>query len=124
MKGDPKKGRALLDRMASGREFDDLDETPIEMPLGASHPTPLADLIASMVKTAVEQQTGDDFDTPEEADDFEEEDPDTLDLTRYEFEELPDESFDPPEEEPLEQPEPDDKPPTGDDPDPNDPEPG
>ena len=37
-KGDAKKGLALLDRMSSGRDFDDIDNTPIEMPFGARRP--------------------------------------------------------------------------------------
>lgn len=95
-----------------------LDDTPLEMPLGARRPTPLHDIIARMVRDAVSQETGDVWETPEEADDFEEEDPDTLDFSPYEFDELSEEFFDPPED-----PVPPEPQQTGDAPDPNEPEP-
>jgi hypothetical protein len=68
-----------------------LDDTPIEMPLGARRPRPLQELIARMVKEAVEDETGEEFDDIEEEDDFEEEDPDTLDFSPYEFAEIQEE---------------------------------
>lgn len=63
---------------------EELDTTPIEMPLGACRPTPLQDLIAMMVREQVQQSTDEEFGTIEEEDDFEEHDPDTLDLSPYE----------------------------------------
>lgn len=68
-----------------------MDTTPIAMPMGAMHPTPLADLIARMVKQAVEQEKQEEFETMEESDDFEMDDDDLLDLSPYEFNELTDE---------------------------------
>ena len=124
-KGDAKKGLALLDRMSSGRDFDDIDNTPIEMPFGARRPETLADTVARMVKAGIEAEKDEEFESIEEADDFEEDDPDTLDMSPYEFEQLDDglgtavvESA------PVEDAEVPPPPPTGDDPDPNDQEPG
>ncbi len=60
------------------------DDTPVEMPLGYMRPTPLTDLIARMVRTAVESETNDEFETEQEANDFEEpEDPALLDISRF-----------------------------------------
>jgi len=74
-----------------------LDDTPIEMPLNARMPRPLQDLIASMIRQEIETQGSEEFETIEEADDFEEDDPDTLDLSRYEFEDMKEEYWDPKE---------------------------
>lgn len=65
-------------------KHEEVDMTPIEMPLGACRPTPLQDLIAHMVRQQVQQESGDEWETPDEADDFEEEEPDTLDMSPYE----------------------------------------
>lgn len=103
----------------SGKPDRELDSTPVEMPFGSCRPTPLQDLIARMVREAVESEKGDEFESFEESNDFEEEDPDTLDLSRYELQELP--------PEPLEdfsiEDDPDPVPETGDRPEPNDEEP-
>lgn len=64
------------------------DTTPVEMPLGYTRPTPLQDLIASMVRQAIEVEKGEEFEDFDEANDFEEEDPDVLDLSKYEFDDL------------------------------------
>jgi hypothetical protein len=116
-------------RLSSGREFDELDETPIEMPFNCKRPTRLQDMIATMVKEAVEAEKGDEFETMDEADDFTEEDPNLLDMSPYEFETIQDdydsaEEYEPPVDDssPTEPP-PDDPPPTGDTPDPNESEP-
>lgn len=124
-KGDPKKGQAMLDRMSSGVEFDELDLTPIEMPFDACKPATLQEMVARYVRQAVSLERDEEFETPEEADDFEPEDEMTLDFSPYEFDELNDGLGsavveDPPPEEDS----PSVEPPTGDDPDPNDPEPG
>lgn len=74
------------------------DGVPVEMPLGACRPTPLSELLARAVHEMVQQQTEEDYETPEEADDFEEDDPDTLDFSEYEFDDV--------EPEPLQAPEP------------------
>lgn len=66
----------------------ELDPTPIEMPVGAMRPRSLQDLVAQMVKSAVEAERGEEFESWEESDDFEEEDPDTLDFSAYELQEI------------------------------------
>lgn len=63
---------------------ENVDMTPIEMPLGACRPTPLQDLIASMVRSHMQAESGDEFGTPEDEDDFYEDDPETLDMSPYE----------------------------------------
>lgn len=85
---------ANIRRMAGGPERE-LDTTPIEMPLGACRPTPLQDIVARMVREAVAIEKGEEFESWEENNDFEEEDPDVLDLSPYELQELPDEAVDP-----------------------------
>lgn len=72
-----------------------LDTTPIEMPLGACRPTPLQDIVARMVREAIAVEAGEEPETWEESNDFEEEDPDILDFSPYELQELPDEAVDP-----------------------------
>ncbi|AXL15099.1 hypothetical protein [Microviridae sp.] len=62
---------------------EELDDTPIEMPIGSMRPTPLQDLIANMVREAMVAEAGDEFETMDEASDFEEEDPDVLDMSPY-----------------------------------------
>lgn len=74
-----------------------MDTTPVEMPMGYITPTPLHDLIASMVRQAVEEEKDDEFETIEEADDFDMPDDELLDMSPYEFDDLV-------EEEPLEAP--------------------
>ena len=86
-----RKAKAGLFGTASPKDQQKLDTTPVEMPLGYRTPTPLQDLIASMVREAVALETGEDFETPEEADDFEVEDEELLDLSPYEITALQDE---------------------------------
>lgn len=74
-----------------------LDDTPIEMPAGYSVPTPLTDLIATMVREAVQSEQKESFETPEEADDFDIDDDELLNLSPYELTELED-------QEPMEKP--------------------
>lgn len=75
------------------RDVEELDTTPIEVPLGACRPTPLQDLIAQMVRQQIESETDQEYGSMEDEDDFEEEDPDTLDFSAYDLtnidEELP-----------------------------------
>lgn len=61
------------------------DPTPVEMPLGYIQPTPLQDLIANMVRQAVSMEQDEEFETMEEADDFELEDEEDmlLDMSPY-----------------------------------------
>lgn len=68
-----------------------LDPTPVEMPIGYTRPRSLQDYIATMVRQAVMAEQEEEFETWEESDDFEEEDPDTLDFSKYELQELQDE---------------------------------
>lgn len=75
----------------------ELDTTPLEMPVGYQQPTPLQDLIAKMVREAVESEKEEEFETIEDADDFEIEDDELLDFSPYELVELE-------EDEPLEKP--------------------
>jgi hypothetical protein len=82
-----------LDRHG-GHEPPEMDDTPIEMPLGYRVPTPLSEFIARSVRLAIENEKGQEFDSLEDADDFEEEDPETLDLSRYELDELQHETAD------------------------------
>lgn len=63
------------------------DNTPLEMPLGRHRPLSLQDFIARSVRDALAAESGEDFETWEESDDFEEDDPDTLDFSRYELHE-------------------------------------
>lgn len=69
----------------------ELDCTPIELPLNARRPRSLQDYIATMVQHAVMAERGEEMESWEESDDFEEEDPDTLDFSRYELAELQEE---------------------------------
>ncbi len=107
---------------------ENVDTTPIEMPLGAMRPTPLQDIVARMVREAVESEKGDEFETFEESNDFEEEDPDVMDFTPYEMTAMQDEHYfqdaDAHREQEQQQRSPDPEedppaPPTGDPPDPN-----
>ncbi|AXL15460.1 hypothetical protein [Microviridae sp.] len=74
-----------------------LDPTPMELPAGYATPRPLAEVIAGMVRQAVEAEKGEEFETPEEADDFDMDDDDLLDMSPYELNELT-------EQEPLPKP--------------------
>lgn len=78
-------------RRMQGSPEREMDTTPIEMPIGASRPRSLEDYIATMVRNAVMAEKQEEFETWEESDDFEEEDPDILDLSRYELQELQEE---------------------------------
>lgn len=71
---------------------DDLDRTPVAMPAGFTRPTPLHEIIAKLVREAVEAEKGEDFETMEEADDFEEdpEHAELLDMSNYTFENIQD----------------------------------
>jgi hypothetical protein len=77
-----------------------LDTTPVEMPIGFSAPTPLADMIARMVREAVAKEEGDEFESMDEANDFELDDIDDelLDFSPYELHDLEPEFEDPPAE--------------------------
>jgi hypothetical protein len=95
-----------------------LDPRPREMPLGACKPETLSDTIARFVAAELAAQTPGDPESFEEADNFEEEDPDTLDFSPYEFAEIQDDYL---EEVPAEPPPPLQE--TGPEPDPSEPAP-
>lgn len=62
------------------------DPTPMAKPIGYNQPLSLQDEIRRFIRQEVSVQAQDDgHETFEEADDFEEEDPDTVDLTNYEL---------------------------------------
>ncbi len=97
-----------------------LDQTPVEMPLGYIRPTPLTDLIASMVHHAVQTEQKETFETEEESDDFTEENEELLDMSAYTLtnlqEQEPIQSIQPEPPELAPEPQPN---PTGDPPNPN-----
>ncbi len=99
-----------------------LDPTPMAVPMGYSQPPPLQDLIAKMVRTAIEIEKGEEFETMDEAEDFEEEESDLLDMSPYEFIEIQ-EDYDPPTEPEIDQFAEPERKETGDLPDPKAPEP-
>jgi hypothetical protein len=101
-----------------------MDVTPVEMPIGYQQPTPLHQLMAKMIRDAIQAEKNEEMETFEEADDFEEEDPDTLNLQGYEFAEIQEDYVD--QGAALVDPSPDPEPPredTGDTPDPDESEP-
>lgn len=67
-----------------------LDTTPIEMPVGFKRPASLADMVARMVRDAVAKEKDDEFETMDEANDFELDDIDDelLDFSPYELTDL------------------------------------
>lgn len=74
-----------------------VSQVPIELPAGSSEPESLESIFARLLHRHTEDKAMEGFDTPEEADDFELEDPDyMLDMSPYELPEtVPDgpESF-------------------------------
>ena len=62
-----------------------LDDTPVAMPLSACRPPNLTEQIAKMVRAAIQEERQDEMETFEEANDFEEEDPEAIDLSPYEL---------------------------------------
>lgn len=83
-----------------------LSDQPVELPLGATQPTPLHVLVARMVREHVAAERDEAVPSIEEEDDFEEEDPDTLDFSsQYDLSEVTEEPIsssvlsDPPDEE-------------------------
>lgn len=75
-----------------------------EMPVGYTRPTPLQDLIASMVREAVIQEKGEEMETLEESDDFEDVNPDVLDMSPYTIPEATEEFPIEPDPEPPQSP--------------------
>lgn len=69
---------------------EELDTTPVEMPMGACRPKPLVELIADMVRQQVEERQNEQVESFGDADDFDDPDPEELDFTRYELLEIED----------------------------------
>lgn len=99
-----------LKRMG-GYKPPEMDRTPLEMPLNFKRPKTLQEIMASMIRQAIDSERDDEHESWDEANDFEEEDPETLDLSRYELQELREEEVRLPEMPQEEQ--------TGDPPDPD-----
>lgn len=73
-------------RMGIGPDPEKLDTTPIEMPLGMRRPRPLTEVMAEMIRNHVlDQKSSAEFETWEEANDFEADDLELLDFTKYEL---------------------------------------
>ncbi len=90
------------------RSPEKLDPTPVALPLGSEGPSSIAELVQQYVAGALSQHAAQqNFGTFEEEDDFDEEDPELLNLsgfevTEYEFEEeIPPEPEAPPEPSPA-----------------------
>ena len=62
---------------------DSLDTTPLEMPLGAQRPESLQATIARLVAQQIDEERNEQHESWEEANDFEPEDEDLLNLTDY-----------------------------------------
>ena len=72
---------------------EDNDDTPVAMPVGYCKPSPLEDLIASMIREAVQDERKEEFETEAEANDFEpEEEENLLDMSPYTLTDLEEET--------------------------------
>lgn len=68
------------------------DDTPVEIPAGMARPESLAEQMARLIaKEVADQAQAQGFDTWEEDEDFEDDDPNLLNFTDYEFTELQEE---------------------------------
>lgn len=65
-----------------------LDLTPVELPAGYTVHRPLSEVIAGMVQQAIIDERKEEFETLDEADDFDMDDDNMLDLSPYELTEL------------------------------------
>lgn len=91
---------------------EDLDKTPLEIPLGACRPEPLASIVARMVRQQVEAKEAAEFESFEESDDFDmPEDDGLLDMSPYEFVEMDEEYLAPPDSPPQGNPDASSEPP-------------
>ena len=75
----------LPERMGQPDDVEELDPTPMEMPIGCKTPMALNDMIAMMIRNEVQREKDEPFETPEEADDFEPVDEELLDFSPYEL---------------------------------------
>lgn len=76
---------SMVVRMGKPSDVEECDPTPMEIPLGAKRPIPLNEMIARFIRDEVQRESAEEFETLEEADDFEPEDEDLLDLSPYEM---------------------------------------
>ena len=91
-------GKETFNHHGGKPDPEELDETPLEIPAGATVPMSLNEMIAKFVRQEVESERSEDMETWEEADDFEPEDEALLDLSAYTLQDLPDEVVDLPED--------------------------
>jgi len=93
-----------MGRYASGEGPEQLDPTPKEMPAGCFRPKSLQEMMAEMLREHIEASKYEEegFETYEEANDFEEEDPDILEMSPYTLLEAPEEPIMPKEPPPQE----------------------
>ena len=105
---------------------EELDTTPVELPAGYREPQSLNEMLAAMVQQAIQKEEKQEFESYEEANDFEpDEEEGLLDMSPYQFDDLEEESPIDVEEHQLPAPDPvqESDVETGDQPDPNAPEP-
>lgn len=83
----------MASRFTPDRDIEQMDTTPMEIPIGAGVPRSLRDIMLSYMGEAVAKANGtwNEQESWEESQDFEEEDPDMLDLSPYELIELDEE---------------------------------
>ena len=67
----PRRKKENVNLFRSSPVEDNLDRTPVAIPVGARAPKPLQQLIAECVRQQVHLETGDEFGSLEEEDDFE-----------------------------------------------------
>lgn len=78
--------------MGRGPDPEKCDPTPKELPVGAVIPDTLEDIVARLLHEQRTKETMQGYETPEEADDFEDDDIDTLlDFSPYELPEVQEE---------------------------------
>lgn len=71
------------------QEPEEHDDTPVEIPAALKQPETMQEMLARLIAERVAGQAqAQGFDTWEEDEDFEDEDPNLLDMTKYEFQEL------------------------------------
>ena len=83
-------GKETFNHHGGKPDPEELDETPLEIPAGATVPMSLNEMIAKFVRQEVEMERNEEMESFEEADDFEPEDEALLDLSPYSLQELPD----------------------------------
>lgn len=86
----PKETNKQTNRwVASSRPFPDPDQTPVEIPADYRKVETMEQIIGRVMAQRLSELTQEkDFDSWEESQDFEDVDPDLLDMTAYEFDEL------------------------------------